>query len=50
MKHLPTLLNSRFCKLKQPRMISVFIEDIYKQLSITTVLYVIFLLLKQVYS
>ena len=43
MKRLPTLLNSSFCKLKQPRMISVLVEDIYQQLSIIMVLYVIFL-------
>ena len=43
MKRLPTLLYSSICKLKQPRVISVLVEDIYQQLSIIMVLYVIFL-------
>ena len=43
MKRLPTLLYSSICELKQPRMISVLVEDIYQQLSIIMVLYVIFL-------
>ena len=43
MKRLPTLLYSSICKLKQPRVISVLVEDIYQQLSIIMVLYVMFL-------